>query len=66
MPRRAASITQADIARAIRAMRDAGFPSVRVVVRDGQAVIEPASARREADDPVPEDDIAPGEPLVLL
>lgn len=42
MPRRAASVTQADIARAIRAMRDAGFPPDRLRVRldRGTVVVE--------------------------
>ncbi|MDO9428399.1 MAG: hypothetical protein Q7T93_16405 [Methylobacterium sp.] len=39
MPRRAAVVTQADIARAIRAIQAAGLPVMRVVVRaDGVAV----------------------------
>ena len=39
MPRRAAMVTQADIARAIRAIQAAGLPVMRVVVRpDGVAV----------------------------
>ncbi|ACL57488.1 hypothetical protein [Methylobacterium nodulans] len=39
MPRRPAAVTQADIARAIRAVRDAGLPVTRVVLRpDGIAV----------------------------
>ena len=39
MPRRPANITQADIARAIRAVQNAGLHVVRVVVRaDGIAV----------------------------
>ncbi|MDR7039774.1 hypothetical protein J2X36_004552 [Methylobacterium sp. BE186] len=39
MPRRAANVTQADIARAIRAVQNAGLPVLRVVVRtDGVAV----------------------------
>jgi hypothetical protein len=33
MPRRPATVTQADIARAIRALRDAGAPVERVRVR---------------------------------
>ncbi|MBP1182999.1 hypothetical protein [Methylobacterium sp. PvR107] len=55
MPRRAAAVTQADIARAIRAMRDAGFPKVRVVMREGSITIEPGepveapAGRRLAD-----------------
>ena len=42
MPRRAVSFRQADITRAIRAMREAGYPDVRVVIRDGAASVEPA------------------------
>jgi hypothetical protein len=42
MPQRPASVTQADIARAIRAMRSAGYPEVRVVFKDGAVIVEPA------------------------
>jgi hypothetical protein len=39
MPRRAATVTQADIARAIRAIQAAGLPVHRIVVRaDGVSV----------------------------
>lgn len=39
MPRRSATVTQADIARAIRAVQAAGLPVMRVIVRaDGVAV----------------------------
>lgn len=45
MPRRAANIAQADIARTLRAMRDAGLSVTRVVVRpDGGVSIETADA----------------------
>lgn len=48
MPRRAATVTQADIARVIRAVRDAGLPVVRVVVRaDGVAVETSAEPRQD-------------------
>lgn len=47
MPRRAASVTQADIARAIRAMKAEGCPAVRVVMRDGGVIVEPAEMTDE-------------------
>lgn len=40
MPRRAATVTQADIARTIRAMRDSGLAVVRVVVRQDGVALE--------------------------
>lgn len=42
MPRTPAQVTQADIARAIRAMRAAGYPDVRVVFREGSIIVEAA------------------------
>ncbi|ACA15365.1 hypothetical protein M446_0811 [Methylobacterium sp. 4-46] len=42
MPRRRAAVTQADVARAIRAMQDAGLPVVRVVVHADGVAIETA------------------------
>jgi len=48
VPRRPTSVTQADIARAIRAiraiwaMRAAGYPDVRVGFKDGVVIVEPA------------------------
>lgn len=42
MPRTAAKVTQADIARAIRAMRAAGYPDVRVVFKDDAVIVEAA------------------------
>jgi hypothetical protein len=45
MPRRPAHITQADIARAIRALRQCGIAKVRVVAKpDGSVVIEEGGA----------------------
>jgi len=41
MPRTPASVTQADIARAIRALQNAGYPNVRVVLREGTVIVEP-------------------------
>ncbi len=40
MPRTPAKVTQADIARAIRAMRAAGYSDVRVVFKDGAVIVE--------------------------
>ena len=48
MPRRGASVTQADIARAARALRSAGVEKVRVVFR-------PEGISVEADDGRPVD-----------
>lgn len=42
MPRTPARVTQADIARAIRAMRAAGYADVRVVFREDLIVVEAA------------------------
>ena len=42
MPRRPAQVTQVDIARAISAMRAAGYPDVRVVFRKGSIIVEAA------------------------
>jgi hypothetical protein len=46
MPRTPAHVTQADIARAIRAMRDAGYTDVRVVFEDGAVIVEAAPDAR--------------------
>lgn len=46
MPRRGASVTQADIARAARALRSAGIDKVRIVFR-------PEGVSVEADDGQP-------------
>lgn len=64
MPRRPASVTQADIARAIRALRAAGFPVVRVVMRDGGVIVEPAQTENGRRDTEP--DVANDEGLVVL
>lgn len=66
MPRRAASVTQADIARAIRAMRDAGYADVRVVMRDGRVVVEAADAARPASRSKPDEPVADEDALVIL
>lgn len=53
MPRRAASVTQADVARVIRAARQTGLEGWRVVVRDGAIYLEPLppDPGREGRDP---------------
>lgn len=55
MPRRAATVTQADIARTIRAMRQAGLTVARIVVRADGVAIE----TEDAGGPPPID----GDPL---
>lgn len=60
MPRRPATITQADVARAIRAVQAAGLPIVRVVVRgDGVAVETSAAGEAPAAriEDIEEDDV---------
>lgn len=53
MPRRPASATQADIARAIRAMQDAGYRNVRVILSEGTVIVEAVSNEsRAAPDPM--------------
>ncbi|TXN76680.1 hypothetical protein [Methylobacterium sp. WL8] len=50
MPRRAASVTQADIARVIRAAQAAGLPVLRIVVRaDGVAIETTGGSGRDSD-----------------
>ena len=50
MPRRPATITQADVARAIRAVRAAGLPVLRVVVRSDGVVVETTDQPRSEID----------------
>ena len=53
MPRRPASATQADIARAIRAMQNAGYRNVRVILSEGTLIVEAVSkGSRAAPDPM--------------
>ncbi len=66
MPRRPANITQADVARVIRAVQAAGLPVHRVVVRaDGVAVETVASPVAHADRPEREDFVDEGRVVVL-
>lgn len=62
MPKRPANFTQADIARAIRAMKAEGARDVRVIVRpDGGFEVAPTERQRpyyEQADTVAEDDEA--------
>jgi hypothetical protein len=50
MPRRAATVTQADIARAIRAIQAAGLPVMRVVVRPDGVAVETVQAPEQGTD----------------
>jgi hypothetical protein len=45
MPRRAAKVTQADIARVLRAVKDAGV-AMRVEIEDGKIRLEPVAAQQ--------------------
>ena len=64
MPRRAASISQADIARAIRAARQAGADAVEI--RPGGTIFVLISAPPVAPDlDDAENALAPGEDIVL-
>ncbi|MDP4024050.1 hypothetical protein Q8W71_15580 [Methylobacterium sp. NEAU 140] len=49
MPRTAARVTQAHIARAIRAMRAAGVPNVRVRLTEDAVIVE--ADLRDPEDP---------------
>jgi hypothetical protein len=54
MPRRAAIVTQADVARTIRAMAAAGLRVVRCVARADGVAIETADAAQPSDAPATE------------
>lgn len=49
MPRRAATVTQADIARAIRAIQAAGLPVSRIVVRPDGVIVETIPSKDQAN-----------------
>lgn len=66
MGRRAATVTQADIARAIRAVQAAGLPVMRVVVKaDGVVVETVRQLERDEADPTRRDMDMEG-PVVVL
>lgn len=57
MPRRAAQVTQADIARTLRAYRDAKLPQPRIVVRPDGVIFEPMPEQVERrQEPVADDE----------
>lgn len=54
MPRRPAAITQADVARAIRAVRDAGISATVEIKPDGTILIRTGAAAPAEPPPVEE------------
>ncbi|KQQ13297.1 hypothetical protein ASF53_14085 [Methylobacterium sp. Leaf123] len=65
MPRRPAAITQADVARAIRAVQAAGLPVLRVVVRPDGVAVETTERPRDVTDALYEP-LAEDRPPVIL
>lgn len=63
MPRRAALVTQADVARALRACRQAGLAVTRIIVRADGAAIETMAAPPAPAEERPE--VEPGTEVVL-
>lgn len=61
MSRRPATVTQADIARSLRAMKNAGLTVVRVIVRGDGALIE-----TEAAPPIGDTETRPVEPKKVV
>lgn len=66
MPRRAATVTQADIARAIRAVQAAGLPVLRVVVRSDGVVVETIPYQDRSFAPDVGDELASEERVIDL
>lgn len=64
MPRRPANITQADIARTLRAFREANIPNMRVRITGSEIILEPAYKQREPHEAA--DDGTDGEELAIL
>jgi len=56
MPRRPAAITQADVARAVRAVAQTGYAGVIEITRDGTIRIIPAPADKKPPAPALDDD----------
>ena len=54
MPRRAASITQADIARVVRAAKQAGASEVEVRMRGGDSIVIRMESSKTADEALAE------------
>lgn len=65
MPRRPAAITQADVARVIRAVQAVGLPVLRVVVRPDGVAVETVERPRDEAEPLPES-LAEERPPVVL
>ena len=61
MPRRAATVTQADLARAIRAAKQEGLHPVRIVISAAGATIEISETPDIHSDTEPEADLEPLE-----
>lgn len=59
MQRKGATVTQADVARVLRAARSAGFTSVRMVVKSDGVVIEASEAERTREEEQPQRDERP-------
>ncbi|TXM72710.1 hypothetical protein FV218_12640 [Methylobacterium sp. WL69] len=66
MPRRAAVVTQADIARAIRAVQAAGLPVMRVIVRSDGVAVETVRPPDQNADPQLPNEVANNERVVVL
>ena len=66
MPRRAANVTQADIARAIRAVQNAGLPVMRVIVRADGVAVETVAGPADLKDHDSYEPVAESRPPVVL
>jgi hypothetical protein len=61
MSRTPARVTQADVARALRAVEQCGYPGIVEIARDGTIRIVPIGLERQAPEPEPLDDDEPIE-----